>query len=106
LRKILELWGYEVSDPVTSGEDALKAAEIQKPDLIVFDICIRGKVSGIEIADKIYSHSGIPIIFTTGHSDQETKRKARIVRPAGYFVKPLDYDKLKGAIESAFDRNS
>ncbi len=101
LRKILELWGYEVGEIATSGEDAVKEVEIEKPDLVLMDIYIHGKLSGIETACKIRSRVGVPIIFITGYSDEETRQKACIARPAGYFVKPLNYDELKEALKAA-----
>ena len=100
LGKILELWGYEICETATSGEDAIKEAGIQNPDLVLMDIYIHGEISGIEAAGKIRSKVGIPVIFMTGYSDEETRQKAYTVHPAGYFVKPLDYNKLKEALMS------
>jgi len=98
LGKILELWGYEICETATSGEDAVKEAAIQNPELVLMDINIRGEISGIEAAGEIRSRLGIPVIFITGYSDEETRQQAYAAHPAGYFVKPLDYDKLKEAI--------
>jgi DNA-binding response OmpR family regulator len=98
LGKILELWDIEICEIATSGEEAVKEAEIQKPDLVLMDISIHGKISGIEAAGRIRSRLGIPVIFLSGHSDEETRLKAYDARPAGYFVKPLDYNKLEEAI--------
>ena len=100
LGEILKLWGYEVCGTATSGEDAIKEAEIQNPDLVLMDVNIHGKISGIEAASKIRSQAGMPIIFVTGYSDEETRQKGYTAHPAGYFVKPLDYDKLKEALMS------
>jgi len=95
LGKVLELWGYEICETATSGEDAIKEAEIQGPDLVIMDINIHGLTSGIEAAGKIRSQFGIPVIFMTGYSDEATRQRAYDAHPAGYFVKPLNYDKLK-----------
>jgi CheY-like chemotaxis protein len=100
LGKILELWGYEICETATSGEEAVKESENQKPDLVLMDISIHGETSGIEAACNIRSRLGIPVIFISGYSDEETRNKACTARPAGYFVKPLDYNKLKEAIIS------
>ena len=100
LGKVLELWGYEICETATSGEDAIKEAEIQNPDLVIMDISIHGEISGIEAAGKIRSRVGIPVIFITGYSDEETRQKAYTARPAGYFVKPLDYNKLEETLMS------
>ena len=98
LGKVLELWDYEICETATSGEDAIKEAEIQSPDLVIMDINIHGEISGIEAAGRIRSQFGIPVIFITGYSDEETRQKAYDAHPAGYFVKPLDYDKLREAL--------
>ena len=95
LGKILELWGYEVCETATSGEDAVREAEIQNPDLVLMDINIRGETGGIEAACEIRTRFGIPAIFITGYSDEETRQKAYAAHPAGYFIKPLDYNKLE-----------
>ncbi len=100
LGEILELRGYEVCETVTSGEDAIKEAEIQQPDVVLMDISIRGKISGIEAASRIRSQFGIPVIFMTGYPDEETRQRAYATNPAGYFIKPLDYDKLEKALMS------
>jgi CheY-like chemotaxis protein len=100
LAKILELWGYDICETATSGEDAIKEAEVQHPDLVLMDIYIHGKMSGIEAAGRIRSQVGIPVIFMTGYSDEETRQKAYTAHPAGYFVKPLDYNKLKETLMS------
>ena len=98
LGKILELWGYEVCETATSGEDAIQEVETRNPDLVLMDIYIHGNISGIEAAGAIRSRAGIPIIFMSGYSDEETRQKAYTAQPAGYFVKPLDYHKLKEAL--------
>jgi CheY-like chemotaxis protein len=99
LAKLLELWGYEVCELTAFGEDAIKEAEMKKPDLVLMDISIHGELSGLEAADKIHTQFGIPIIFMTGYSDEETRQEADAVLPAGYFIKPLNYDRLKETIE-------
>ncbi len=105
LEKVLDLWGYEVCETVTSGEDAIKGAQIEHPDLVLMDIYMHEKMSGIEAADKIRSQLRIPIIFMTGYSDEETRQKAYTAQPAGYFVKPLNYDKLKETLMSIMYQN-
>jgi two-component system, response regulator PdtaR len=106
LSKLLELWGYEVCEITSSGEDAIREAEIGKPDLVLMDVYIHGKISGIEAAGKIRSQFGIPIIFITGYSDEETRQKACVAEPAGYFVKPLNYDRLKEMLKPMIDEEN
>jgi CheY-like chemotaxis protein len=100
LAKLLELWGYEVCELTAFGEDAIKEAGIKKPDLVLMDISIHGELIGLEAADKIHAQFGIPIIFMTGYSDDETRQEADAVFAAGYFIKPLNYDRLKETIKT------
>ena len=98
LAKLLELWGYEVCELIAFGEDAIREAGMKKPDLVLMDISIHGELSGLEAAVRIRTQFGIPIIFMTGYSDEETRRAADAALAAGYFIKPLNYEKLKEAI--------
>jgi CheY-like chemotaxis protein len=100
LGKLVELWGYEICEIITSGIEAIKEAERQKPDIVLIDIHLKGEINGIVAAEWIHSRLGIPIIFMTGYLDEETKEKALIANPVGYLSKPLDYKKLNALIDS------
>ena len=45
--------GYEVTDIVTSYEEALLSFSKNKPDIILMDIFLKNSLSGIDIAKKI-----------------------------------------------------
>lgn len=100
LRRLLERWGYDVCEIASSGEDALKEAEVERPDLVVIDIHIHGKMSGIEAAGMMRRRFRMPVIFMTGYSDEETRQKAGALNPAGYFIKPINYEKLRETLTS------
>ena len=53
IKKILESAGYNVSEIVTTGEEALKNISKSKPDLILMDIGLKGDKNGIETAEII-----------------------------------------------------
>ncbi|MFH2000777.1 MAG: response regulator [Planctomycetota bacterium] len=91
--------GYHVCPIASTGEEAIRIAEEEKPDLMLMDISIRGEMGGIEAASLIRNRLGVPVIFVTGYPDQVTRNKARIVDPAAYLVKPLDYEELLVTIE-------
>jgi len=93
--------GYDICKLVTSGEDAIKNVEQDKPDLVLMDIILDGIINGIEAAGKIRASYGIPIIFVTGCEDEGTKELAEEVGHAGFFVKPAKIEDLKSAIEMA-----
>jgi CheY-like chemotaxis protein len=97
---LLELWGYEMCKQVATGEEALRVVENERPDVILIDINLSGEMNGVETAKRISSRFGVPFIFLTGYCDPEMKEEAESINPAGYFVKPLDYYKLKETIAS------
>lgn len=97
---ILDLWGYEMCEQVTTGEEAIQVAEQEKPDIVLIDINLANGINGLETARRIISSLDVSVIFITGYSDDEIRKEAEGVSPAGYFVKPIDYYKLREAIDS------
>lgn len=97
----LEKFGYLVRGSSDTGEDAIRKAGELRPDLTLMDITLKGKMSGIEAAEKIKESFGIPVVFLTAHSDDATVEKALSSEPFGYLVKPLDERALKTTIQMA-----
>jgi YesN/AraC family two-component response regulator len=106
LERMLELWGYECCELATSGKEALRIAKRERPDIVLMDINLPGGMSGIATAEKIRSRFGKPVIFLSGYSDEETKKRAEITEPAAYFLKPVDYDKLRLTLQSIAGKNN
>jgi DNA-binding NarL/FixJ family response regulator len=105
LWNLLEFWGYEMCEQVTSGEEAIVRAEQEKPDIVLMDINLDGDLNGIDAARQIMSCFGIPVIFTTSYSDDKTMEIAEAAEPAGYFVKPLDLYKLRSVIDTIMNKD-
>lgn len=101
----LEQWGYEVISDVFSGEEAIEKTETEKPDLVLMDIILRGKMNGIEAAREIRSRRDIPIVYVTAHSDEKILRDAKITEPFGYIIKPFSDQELRIAVEIAFHKH-
>ena len=93
--------GYEVSALATSGEAALERAAEDRPDLVLMDIRLAGKMDGIEAAEVIRSTLEIPVIFATAHADAERLERAKLARPYGYLLKPIQDRDLKVTLEMA-----
>lgn len=97
--------GYNVLSVVISGEKAIrKAAEI-KPDLVLMDTQLKGKIDGVEAADQIRTRHNIPVIYLTAHVDKATFQRARVTEPFAYLLKPFDEIELHTAIEIALYRH-
>ncbi|MBI4682595.1 MAG: response regulator [Nitrospirae bacterium] len=90
IKRSLEDMGYTVSSTVFSGEEAVEKAEQEKPDLVLMDIVLRGKMDGIEAARQIHSNFNIPVVYLTAHSDDKMLKRIKKTEPLGYIIKPFD----------------
>lgn len=93
--------GYDVTGVVDNGASAIQIAGELKPDLVLMDITLKGKMTGIEAAEKIQTRFGLPVVYLTGHSDDRTIREAGVTEPFGYLVKPLEERVLNSTIQMA-----
>ncbi|MBM3235800.1 response regulator [Candidatus Poribacteria bacterium] len=93
--------GYAVCAIVSSGEQAIEKAAENKPDLVLMDIVLEGKVNGIEAADQIHSRFNIPVVYLTAYADAKTLERAKITEPYGYILKPYEDRELHSVIEIA-----
>lgn len=103
LRTRLERMGYEVVGAAGDGREALKLIAEKRPDLVLMDIVLRGKIDGIEAASRVRELM-VPVVFLTAYSDPETIGRARRAGAYGYLLKPYDDRKLRAAVETALRR--
>ncbi len=101
MRIILERYGYRVNGIVSSGEEAIEATARMKPDVVLMDIGLKGKMCGIEAANRIMKDNGIPIVYVTAYADKYTMFKAKQGKPIAYITKPFTGIDLKEAVEGA-----
>ncbi len=104
LEEILHAIGYTVAGLAASGEDAIEKARRLKPDLILMDIVMPGKLNGIEAAKIITEELDIPVVFVTSYADDTIIEKAKSVKPYGYIVKPFNELVIKATVEVALFR--
>ena len=105
LLELLHRSGYEVPDPVASGEEALHyLTQFPAPDLILMDIKLYGGSDGIEIAGQIRKNSDIPIIFISAHYDDFRRARAGEIARSGFIVKPFANRDVLSQIEELLHR--
>lgn len=83
------------------GEEAVKKAERERPDLILMDLGLPG-LDGWEATKRIKANSGlrhIPVIAVTSHAMVGDERRAREAGCDDYLSKPLDENELMGKIK-------
>src|SRR5574341_2598608 len=101
LKENLQNLGYAVTSIASSGEEAIKKAEENKPDLVLMDIMLEGEMDGIEAAGQIRFRFNIPIVYLTAYSDEKLLERAKITEPFGYIIKPFNERELHTNIEIA-----
>lgn len=97
----LELEGFET---ITSnnGFEAIRAAQLQKPDLILLDIMMPG-MTGFE-ACKSLQNLNIPIILLTAKNSIQDKLKGLELGADDYITKPFDSRELIARIKTVLRR--
>ena len=100
-RSTLTGLGYTVPAAAASGEEAIRLAGEARPDLVLMDIYLQGKMDGIAAADEIRKSFDIPIIFLTAESSEDVTAQARNSSSYGYLIKPVETKELHSAIDTA-----
>jgi len=100
LQFVLESNGYECIT-ATDGEEGLKRAKEEKPDLILLDVMMP-KINGYKISRLLKydsKYKNIPILMLTARSQEEDKVLGEETGADEYITKPfkIDYvvDKVK-----------
>jgi DNA-binding NarL/FixJ family response regulator len=89
LMEALTRLGYRICGVASEGTQAVAMAAQLRPELVVMDVSLRGDIDGIQAARMMQEHSYLPIIFLTGHRDNETLHRAVLTGPLGYLIKPV-----------------
>lgn len=105
IERTLSDLGYDVAGQLRTGEEAIVAASRLRPDLILLDVRLAGKLDGIEAARAIRAEHDVPIVYLTSHSDEATVARAAETEPHGYVLKPFGARDLRTTIEIALLRN-
>jgi len=101
LQQRLTMMGYEIIATSHSGKESLEKARHFRPDLILMDIKIPGKLDGIAVAEIVKAELDIPVIFLTAFTEEQIVERAKQAQPYGYIVKPVQDRELRAAIEIA-----
>ena len=98
LRVILKQAGYKVTGIAASVDEANENLQKHIPDLVLLDIRLKGKLSGIDFARKLRAEN-IAFVYISANSSQKVLEEAKSTEPYGFIVKPF---REKDLIESIF----
>ena len=104
LSVMLESLGHEVVGKALNGEDAIRIAREQQPDLVIMDINMPG-MDGIEVAEKILSERSVAIMLITGVTKEELVDRASKLNIQSYLIKPFSKDQLQSSLRLAMVRH-
>jgi DNA-binding response OmpR family regulator len=99
LRRLMHLELGDSYEVIDSGEPehGLALALEHQPDAIVLDLRMP-KYSGYELLQTFtsFSHTQkVPVIIVSGECGGQTKEHCKQLGAAGYFEKPIDFDRLR-----------
>lgn len=101
LRRTLLRLGYSVAGVARSSAAALEAIASATPDLVLMDIKLKGATDGVQTVALLRTHSSIPVVYLTSHSDAATLERARATNPQGYLLKPFHEHELHATVAAA-----
>jgi two-component system, LuxR family, response regulator TtrR len=100
----LEIHGYAVN-AFESSEVFLESIDELNQRVLVLDIRLPG-MSGIELQTELKKRKyEMPVIFITGHADDEIRETATEDGIIDYIDKPIDHSSLLRCIEAALIRH-
>jgi DNA-binding LytR/AlgR family response regulator len=103
IKLYLEEKGHKVQDICISYREAQRAIERENPDLVILDIRLYGKKSGIDVAKYLQARpTKTPFIYLTSQYDQRIFQLALETVPFGYLAKPIQKESLLTTIETAY----
>lgn len=100
LAKHLGDLGYEVVARPSDGLEAVDAAVIHEPDLVLMDIRMPA-LDGIEAARRILEKLTTTVVIITAYVTDDFVDRAAEAGVAGYLVKPVGFDQLRVAVHVA-----
>jgi len=103
LEIMLKKFGYNVVGCENRAEDAIQKAGELRPDIVLMDIELSGKMDGIQGADTIRKKYHIPVIYITAICDTKTLERVGANVPYGYILKPFTESELHTVIEIALE---
>jgi two-component system cell cycle response regulator DivK len=106
VRDVLQVKGYQTLEAVT-GEDGVKLAIEQKPDLVLMDIQLPG-MNGIEALGQLRANpitQKIPVIAVTASVMQQDRKMITEAGFDAYVGKPINLKEFLDAVRKALEDN-
>ena len=94
--------GYEVCGWADSAPEAVRLAELHRPDVAVVDFGLADGTDGMMAAREISNRLGIPVVMCSAHADSGASRGSRDeVAVVGWVSRPYRISDLNRLIAAA-----
>lgn len=100
LQLMLRKAGYEVCGIARSVEIAEELMKKEVPELVLLDIFLKGKRTGIDLAKQL-KEENIAFIYLSANSNEEVLSQVKKTEPYGFIVKPFRERDLLVTLEIA-----
>jgi CheY-like chemotaxis protein len=94
LKMLLRNHDFIVASTVSTGEDLIAEYKLKNPDLIIADLKLNGKVSGIDAIKEIRKMGNTPIIIISGSFKSKLKKIAYSIPNSEILEKPFEQSDL------------
>lgn len=89
IKRILDAQGYSTIIDCFSVDSAMELMQSHQPDLVLIDINLGSKKTGIDLAEYLDKVFRVPYIFITSYTDRSTLSQVANCSPSGYITKPF-----------------
>ncbi len=105
MRRLLEMSGYRVVEAM-NGEEAVKLAEAEAPDLILMDLSLPviDGLAATRLIRKLPELGATPIIAVSAHDTADFQSEAIDAGCNSYVTKPIDFNELEGLIAQLLEK--
>lgn len=92
--------GCEVVGAAASGDEAIALANEKRPEIVLMDIQLQGKMTGTEAAKIIQRNTGAAIIFVSAFPAVFVRDPGQMTPPGVCLSKPFSPVQLRAVLES------
>ena len=99
MRRLLEMSGYRVVE-ATNGEEAVKLAQTESPQLILMDLSLPviDGLAATRLIRKVPALAATPIVAVSAHDTSDFQAEAVEAGCNSYVTKPIDFNELEQLI--------
>jgi DNA-binding NarL/FixJ family response regulator len=91
--------GHSICGTASTGEQAVRLAAAEQPDVVVMDVKLPGRIDGVEAAAQIMAV--LPtcgVVFVTAYDDRSTLARMERLRPRAIVRKPAKQADVLAAV--------